>query len=546
MHLLGEHQRLLMRRESRIVLGPRAVNLWLLVIVLTATFFAIAFSAGSMDYLDVKMNDPWTNWVNIHRDASLEKIGQLRTALADSVVHNGDTTAVSDIYHFDAVQTEIEASMDMIAVNGNKPLFRSLYYEDLSSDLIASILSTSNVIDGAAIPHDSIAPTSLGLIITMKTLEHMGYTRDALPCYVSCAVKAVGADTLGFELSRDSYMRAPLPVLAVVRRLPMNMDLVASKYFYEQYHDDMDEKPFNMTLDDSYARELRFFVPSSVTDFESVAMSLIPDTLRTSPWVGLSEDEVQARLRTWCPGNIWKVDVGDGATPLAVVKAVEQAILRHYDGAGVERIISYRESKKEAIMANMASVGGTRWQRASTNDDVISVHFLRLDSIRPFEKFVWDTAELEIEMTQVQSKENFSAVSVMGTILSAAMIVFSITCIIIFIANMLQSYFQKVRRNLGTFKAFGISTSELMRVYTIIIICIVTGALAIALALTWGTEGTLQLLGCLKDGEYSWLHLWNIRTFVAIAIILVATVVTVVVVLRRLLRQTPGDLIYDR
>ena len=66
MKLFKEHQYLLMRRESHVVLGRKAVNLWLLVLVLTATFFSIAFSEGSRSYLDEKMNDPFTNWVNIN------------------------------------------------------------------------------------------------------------------------------------------------------------------------------------------------------------------------------------------------------------------------------------------------------------------------------------------------------------------------------------------------------------------------------------------------------------------------------------------------
>jgi ABC-type antimicrobial peptide transport system permease subunit len=111
---------------------------------------------------------------------------------------------------------------------------------------------------------------------------------------------------------------------------------------------------------------------------------------------------------------------------------------------------------------------------------------------------------------------------------------------------MLQSYFQKVHRNLGTFKAFGISTRELIRVYVAIIAGIVILALVIALGVTWLTELLLLLLGIMKDGEYSWLILWNPKTLWAVVIILVATLLSVLFVMRRLLQQTPGDLIYDR
>ena len=52
-------------RSAEVVLGKNFSNLWLLTIVLTATFLAIAFSNGSLNYLSYKMDDPFINWVDI-------------------------------------------------------------------------------------------------------------------------------------------------------------------------------------------------------------------------------------------------------------------------------------------------------------------------------------------------------------------------------------------------------------------------------------------------------------------------------------------------
>ena len=64
-NLLNEYLKLLAERESGVVLGKKWFNLWLLTAVLAATFLSISFSNGSMIYLSEKMNDPFTNWVNI-------------------------------------------------------------------------------------------------------------------------------------------------------------------------------------------------------------------------------------------------------------------------------------------------------------------------------------------------------------------------------------------------------------------------------------------------------------------------------------------------
>ncbi len=538
MSIFNEHQYLLMRRESRVVLGRRAVNLWLLVLVLTATFFSIAFSAGSMDYLQEKMNDPFTNWVNINRDASLEKIGILKMEL--------DKDSIRQHFLFDGVQTESEASLDMISPSGKQPLFSILYYEDMGSDLIHAVLSEENVIKGNSIEPDSISATSFGVIMTVDALAHLGYDIDHVPAYVDVARQALGADTLGYELLDGGYVRAPIPLLAVVKRLPMNKEMVASQYFLKQYNDASmgDSRPFNMN-NEQYARDLRFFVPAEVNNFDKDnVLKLIPDSLQSMADVLVAEEGIQAQLRSWKKGCIKTVYVGLPGTPMSAINAVEKNILGAYSERGVKRVIAYNEKAQESFDGIDESTG--MQNHSSSADDVISAHFYSLDSIRPFERFVKDVSELQIEMTQVNSKENFNAVSVMADILSVAMIIFSITSIIIFIVNMLQSYFQKVRRNLGTFKAFGISTRELTGVYVAIIICIILLALLIALSITWVTELLLPLFGLTMEGDFGWLVLWNSKTLWAVAIILIATVVSVLFVMRHQLRQTPGDLIYDR
>ena len=134
----------------------------------------------------------------------------------------------------------------------------------------------------------------------------------------------------------------------------------------------------------------------------------------------------------------------------------------------------------------------------------------------------------------------------MANILSWTMIVFAVVCIILFIVNLLQSYFQKVKRNLGTFKAFGISNRELITVYVLIMIATILVAIVISLAISLFIQEILPLLGVLKDGKYDFLSLWSSKTFCSIAIIIVSSVVTVYVVMHKLLKLSPGDLIYDR
>jgi len=535
MKIFKEHQLLLIRRENRAVVGQKAVNLWLLVAVLFATFLAISFSAGSMAYLADKMNDPFTNWVNITRKGgNLEAISKIRPVLeADSTL--------SSRFMYDDVQTEITESRDMVSVTGMSPLFSVIFYEDLHSDLIEAVLSSKNVVGNMSVCPDSIDNHSMGVVMTLDALYDLGYTQDNIPAFVDCHEIGQYVDSLGFDVvgklsGGDAFVRAPLPLLAVVKRLPMNMEMLASKYLREQFQ----ARSLNMNKED-YARKLRFFVPADVGVFNKEGIShCVPDSLKTTVYVTAAEDRIQRRFASWRKGQIVTVDVGWPGTPLPVINAIERGILHLFAGKGVQRMYDYKEDKDNCYFGQNG--------RSGTDDDVISVRFARLDSIRSFEQFVKDVSEgqLQIEMTQVKAKENFKAVSSMAGVLTVALLLFSIVSITIFIVNMMQSYFQKVKRNLGTFKAFGISTRELVMVYVAIIVGIVVAALVIALAATWAVELLLWLFAVTKEGGAPHLILWNGYTLLAIAIILVSTVVSVLIVMLHLLRRTPGDLIYDR
>jgi ABC-type antimicrobial peptide transport system permease subunit len=176
----------------------------------------------------------------------------------------------------------------------------------------------------------------------------------------------------------------------------------------------------------------------------------------------------------------------------------------------------------------------------------LSVHFDDLDKLGDFETYVRETFNVKIDMTQINAKENFNAVSTMGNILSALIIVFAIICIILFIVNLLKSYFQKIKRNLGTFKAFGISNRDLISVYVLIMAGIVISAIVVSVSATWFVQGALHICGVLKDGVFDYLSLWSFKTVCSIFVIIVAAIFTVYIVMKDLLKATPGDLIYDR
>ena len=521
--MLSEHLKLLIRRESKEVVGRSGTNLWLLALVLTAMFVSIAFSNGSLQYLSYKMNDPFTNWVSIPNMRAGDEFDRFHASIQE--------TEVQDHYGFGDVQLDRQYSLSFVGADEHSHYLQSRFFGNLDSELIKAILSEDNVVGGAAIDYNKRYSSTVGFIITEDVLNKLSYKADSIPAYVSYYSYSPNADTLGVKLIENKFAEAPMPVLGVVKRLPNNMDMVAARYFIEQYYNN---DPYTFDLNNlDYQRSLIFFADAGVSkdDLLAAAREVVPDSLKDAISVYPNPDNAYPHLESWKPGEIFTFGIeGVNLLPTQLIQDIAAGIEKHFEGKNdVTRLFDYKGS-----------------DHSLPSDDFISVNFSTLDSIRAFEKYAKDNFNVRIEMSQVNAKENFNAVSVMANILSWAMIVFSMVCIVMFIINMLQSYFQKVKRNIGTFKAFGISSGSLVAVYSLIIVCIVAAAIVIALAVAWLTQELLPLLGVMKDGTFNYLSLWSMKTVWSIVIVIVATLVTVRLVMGRLLHRTPGDLIYDR
>lgn len=527
---MKQYLKLLMAREGKEVLGKKGSNLWILTIVLVATFASIAFSEGSMMYLRDKMADPFTNWVSINKDTiSNVRFNTFRDKLQES--------EIADSFDYSDVLMDQYLGLNIQGPNGDNVEYLSIrFFEHLHTPLVSTILKKDNIANGCNVDSSIIIDKTFGFIVTLKALERLGYSKDKLPPYIhflSSMKEEHAYDTNTDSLGLTPLVVSPtikfvpvtLPILAVVRKLPNNVDMVSANFFYEQYHYNESTKPFDVvTHEADYLHHLIYWVSDEV-GFDAFSQFVQQQFKETSVY---DESQNYLSMKTWKDGKMVTIDVGGENLPIDVFNKVDKAVRSKWDENQVQRVY---------LMETDESVEAPR-------SDFLSVEFRSLNHIREFEAFAARYG-ISIEMEKIHSMENFNAVAIMAAILSAAMVIFSIVCIIMFMVNMLQSYFQKVQRNLGTFKAFGMNTRELTQVYIIILITIVLAAVIMALMITWAIQGVLPLVGIEKEG-FNYLSLWNNTTYVATAVILISTILTVIVVMTRMLSRTPGDLIYDR
>ena len=253
--LKNDYFRLFVKREGKVVLGRNCSNLWLLTSVLTATFLAIAFSNASLDYLSYKMDDPFINWVDIKNEYGEGDFYGLEYAL------DSEENRVN--FHYHSYQADYSFSyMFFMKDKLNAQYLKCRFFQNLNTPLVEAILSAENVVrDWRVKDLASVSENTVGVIITEEMMKKLGYQKA--PSYIDYVGYSPGADQYGFELTDDEFARVPVPVLAVVKRLPGNVDLISSTYFYQQTNNDQ-TYTFNM-CNSEYARNLCYFIPAEIS-----------------------------------------------------------------------------------------------------------------------------------------------------------------------------------------------------------------------------------------------------------------------------------------
>lgn len=526
-NISGDYLKLFLKREGKVVLGRNFSNIWLLTAVLTATFLAIAFSNGSLIFLADKMKDPFINWVDIKNDNQNKAFLDLEAELSSEIN--------AQAYHYKDFEYGYEFSYFFFGKDDcEHEYLKCRFFGQLNTDLVSAILSPENVVDNMVVASiDDIPDNTIGLIITEKALTSLGY--EKAPAYLDLYSYSTGADSLGIT-TFDNRGRAPLPVLGVVKRLPGNVDIISSSRFYQQNWNDV--HTFNLNKP-GYAKSLCYFVPSDINtvtfeeDLKSILESKTDVNFRIDDEGFYPDDQFSYKNHVVANGedlyaSYIRVVTDSLSIPYDVIRAANEEILLKYAESDVHRLYPY------VYDAGFSSTGA-----------YLSVHFNDLNEINSFQSFV-NSFGVEIEMSQINAKENFNSVRLMAGVLSWAMIIFAIICILLFIINLLQSYFQKVKRNIGTFKAFGISNKELISVYLIIMAFLVVVATVISFLLVLMIQELLPVFGIMKEGSYNYLSLFSFKTWCSILFIVASSLYTVYKLMSTMLKCTPGDLIYER
>ena len=357
----GDYFKLFVKREGTVVLGRKCSNLFLLIAVLILTYLAIAFSSASMKYLAFKMDDPFIKWVNIQNDHGEGDIEGLLQGLSDT------TNMVR--YHY--VNSQVDYYYNVLFFGKEETMVQypnCLCFESFKDNpLISKILEET--VDGMSVPYDQFTDDMIGVIVTRDFIKKLGY--EEYPAYLDMCKYGDQADRLGFHLF-NTMAHVPIPIIAVVNRLPMNAEIVSTKYYLAQCRNDMTH-PF--LLDNiEYTQSLIYFVPSSV-DCEAFAGFLEKAFKERS-----DQETCYTRTDYYLPQQKCYKDgtfvslfcIGDTMTKECSF-AIDELVADEYRSKGVIRTFDYKCS-----------------QYNMSRGDLISVQFAYLNFIEDFEAYIND------------------------------------------------------------------------------------------------------------------------------------------------------------
>lgn len=495
------------RRELTEIKGVHNRNYYILIAILAGTFAAVTFADGGLDYLRYKMSDPFVQ--NLEIIVPVEKakeVGQYKFIL------NQDS--LQKKFGYDTVMAHVEMSL-MFWQEGTGE-FRRVKGRSIEPEnpILEQIFHRSNLVMG----RQFMDAFDCGIIVTEKVLREMGY----------------GTDThfLGMRIPKSDGQHhiAPVPVIAVVEELPGLAGFAFTPYFFKVRNFYSFDNPFNL---EKY-KEINLYYPgkepATVEDIKILMREILLEDQQLSeldPYVETTDYDLNHQ-----PGTLFTISFYPVPESKGTLDTFTNKILSN------EKISKYRDQLERTFYYDFPM-----FPPGTISYDRMSVMFSTLKHVRRFNEYIYGKFEFEVEMSKIKDKENFVAISILTTTMAMMLLIFSVFSISVFVFNLLRSHLLKIRMNLGTFKAFGLSNSAIEAVYRKIIRQFFFSSLGVAFIIIFVVD---QLVVGFVLREISALHIFNIYLLTAIVAIIVSVELTVKNISERILRNTPGDLIYGR
>lgn len=469
-----------------------------LISIFLFTFLALAFAVGTIDYLNARMNDPFTNIVDMpvllrHKDKveSIESyFANIDTAKSFNIVNVNKYCKFSqEVYHY--VDDERTRVLGITL--------------DPNGRLIKEVLLSNNteLVDDDGLREEFFD----GIIITKRKLIELGCT------------DIDGQRMLVFD---DLNYRKYVPIIATVDALPDLADFACTPRLYNWLNDSWEKSGCIKNNGSTNTMVL-------VTNIEDD--TTLKNILNSTPSKIQVENVVAEQFNYNDDNDLFKYRIS-----LNTWVSTEDQI---------QFVKNIKSSTETNAILNWIPI----WQcrQYSEVDDITSPHklafnFDALDKVRLFKEKMEEEFEVEISMNQIEAKENFVIISRLTFLISSILFLFALFSIVLYLNNLLNNHLEKVSPNLGTFKAFGLNNAVLKKNYLNIII----GFISVSILVAFAFLICIAMVEERFNVDGSMFNIFNGWIALAILLIFAISYLSTIGIIKKLLIFTPGDLIYNR
>jgi hypothetical protein len=499
------------------------------------TFLAIGFANGSIAYLDKKMNDAFVNWLTINVPFSRggsTKIEELKLELNKQENRSKYGYRLVTSYLESLSRVYDEKTGTWVKVKG-----RSVDFEADGQLLKDDILKKENLVAGDAAGFTG--SKDLALIVTEKLLQDLHYPKDASHIYLLDSYR----DTL---TNKDSIVKVPVPIRNIVKEIPGKNQLAFTLYFHNAYNQRQDINSFDLRKklylnlffagDAESAKALQKEISAffqAHREYDAYRPSVNPPV----------ESKESLKKGYSLMVDFFPVPESYGVINSMYTQLSAEPAIKKYSGSLV-RTYDYSDVNESFVQSNF---------------DWLSIYFEKLDNVRSFSDFIFNFANsesdkgggdvIQVDTAKVKEKENFLFLSKVTTIISYLLVLFGAISVSLFLYNLLRNHLQKVKMNIGTFKAIGMKNNESRNIYFMIIISFLSVSMLLGL-LSAGLVGFILnkifATSMAVEKGISYFSISQANTMYTIIILLLTAVIVSWLTIQRILSKSPGDLIYNR
>ncbi len=525
------YAKLFRKKEGQVLLGKSYSNLFILTLIISFTFLAIGFANGALEYLNVKIKDPFVNWITIPLPSSKSSGSAFH-----QIMDNLNDRKVRNEFYIDSVTSYKETQLLFFPVDKEESEFskgRILTFDD---PIAHDLFGPNNLIEGDTA---FTGENDLGIVVTEKLLKRLGYDKDAKFIYFDDNDKNVIGES-------KTNFKVPVPVRAVIRNIPNRNNFLVTKFFYLSWlaHEDC-------VFDYNFQKKrIIYFVGDDKALVKEMQEEVINNFSKLS-------EEIPSDEMTIDYEEYDKLNTPGYALSVSFNTAPEEAVVTEKLAQRIEKLKIFESNKRNIFRVFDLDIA--QQQPENVIYDYLSINFKKLDKIEDFSKYIVKSLNsstvksesniVEVDAGIVKEKNNFNYMSKMTLLISSLLIAFSILSILLFISNLLKKHLNKVKSNLGTFKAFGLSDKESKSIYMTIMLRFITISILISLVASFLT-GKVAEMGFASqlhiEDQAEYFRLFDAQTYGVIAIIIAVTIIVSYYNINKILSKTPGDLIYNR